>query len=66
MENSRFSCGSVQYVCQEVRAVIMISLIPGQDNLCIISGESIVVEAAMIAAEGSIIAVEYDRGIGIL
>ncbi len=44
----------------------MISLIPGQDNLCIISGESIVVEAAMIAAEGSIIAVEYDRGIGIL
>ena len=32
-----------------------------QDNICIISGESIAVEAAMIAAEGSVIAVEYDR-----
>lgn len=62
MENSRFSCGSVQYVCREVRAVIMNKLNPGyQDNICIISGESIAVEAAMIAAEGSIIAVEYDR-----
>ncbi|HBQ24918.1 MAG TPA: precorrin-6B methylase, partial [Syntrophomonas sp.] len=30
------------------------------DNICIISGESIAVEAAMIAAEGSVIAVEYD------
>ena len=31
-----------------------------QDNICIISGESIAVEAAMIANEGSVIAVEYD------
>lgn len=62
LENSRFSCGSVQYVCREVRAVIMNKLNPGdQDNICIISGESIAVEAAMVAAEGSIIAVEYDR-----
>ncbi len=62
MENSRFSCGSVQYVCREVRAVIMNKLNLGdQDNICIISGESIAVEAAMIAAEGSIIAVEYDH-----
>ncbi len=62
MENSRFSCGSVQYVCREVRAVIMSKLNLGdQDNICIISGESIAVEAAMIAAEGSVIAVEYDR-----
>jgi len=62
MENSRFSCGSVQYVCREVRAVIMNKLNLGdQDNICIISGESIAVEAAMIAAEGSVIAVEYDR-----
>jgi len=61
MDNSRFSSGSVHYVCQEVRAVIMNKLDIGeQDNLCIISGESIAVEAAMIAAEGSIIAVEYD------
>ncbi|NPV91313.1 MAG: precorrin-6B methylase [Firmicutes bacterium] len=61
IENSRFSCGSVQYVCREVRAVIMNKLNLGdQDNICIISGESIAVEAAMIAAEGSVIAVEYD------
>lgn len=62
IENSRFSSGSVQYVCREVRAVIMNKLNLGdQDNICIISGESIAVEAAMIAAEGSVIAVEYDR-----
>lgn len=62
IDNSRFACGSVQYVCREARAVIMTKLNLGdQDNICIISGESIAVEAAMIAAEGSIIAVEYDR-----
>jgi len=62
MENSRFSCGSVQYVCREVRAIIMSKLnLRDQDNICIISGESIAVESAMIAAEGSVIAVEYDR-----
>ncbi len=61
MENSRFSSGSVHYVCREVRAVIMNKLNLGRgDNICIISGESIAVEAAMIAAEGSVIAVEYD------
>ncbi|PKM77156.1 MAG: precorrin-6B methylase [Firmicutes bacterium HGW-Firmicutes-15] len=62
MDNSRFACGSVQYVCREARAVIMSKLNLGdQNNICIISGESIAVEAAMIAAEGSIIAVEYDH-----
>ncbi|NLO22078.1 MAG: precorrin-6B methylase [Syntrophomonadaceae bacterium] len=62
MENSRFSCGSAQYVCREVRAIIMSKLnLRDQDNICIISGESIAVESAMIAAEGSVIAVEYDR-----
>ena len=61
MENTRFSCGSVQYVCQEVRAVIMNKLnLADRDNICIISGESIAVESAMIASEGSVIAVEYD------
>ena len=62
MENSRFSCGSVLYVCREVRAIIMSKLnLRDQDNICIISGESIAVESAMIAAEGSVIAVEYDH-----
>ena len=61
MENRRFSCGSVNYVCSEVRAVIMNKLnLRDEDNICIISGESIAVEAAMIASEGSVIAVEYD------
>lgn len=61
IENSRFSYGSVHYVCREARAVIMNKLNPGdRDNICIISGESIAVESAMIASEGSIIAVEYD------
>jgi len=61
IENSRFSCGSVHYACREVRAVIMNKLNPGVcDNFCIISGESIAVEAAMIASEGSVVAVEYD------
>jgi len=61
IENSRFSYGSVHYVCREVRAVIMNKLHLGdRDNICIISGESIAVEAAMIAAEGCVIAVEYD------
>jgi precorrin-6Y C5,15-methyltransferase (decarboxylating) len=62
IDNSRFACGSVQYVCREARAVIISKLNLGdQDNICIISGESIAVEAAMIAAEGSVIAVEYDH-----
>lgn len=63
MENSRFSYGSVRYVCREVRAAIISKLNLGdRDNICIISGESIAVEAAMIAASGSIVTVEYDSG----
>ena len=61
MENSLFSCGSVHYVCREVRTVIMNKLNVGdRDNICIISGESIAVETAILASEGSVIAVEYD------
>ena len=61
IENRRFAYGSVHYACREVRAVIMNKLNLGdRDNLCVISGESIVVEAAIIAAEGNVIAVEYD------
>ena len=61
IENSRLFYGSVRYVCSEVRAVIINKLSLGdRDNLCVISGESIAVEAAMIAAEGDVIAVEYD------
>lgn len=62
IENSRFSCGSVHYACREVRAVIMNKLNLGdQDTICIISGESIAVESAMIVTEGNVIAVEYNN-----
>jgi len=62
IENNRFSCGSVQYVCREVRTIIMNKLnIGDRDNICIISGESIAVETAMVAYEGSVISVEYNR-----
>ncbi len=61
IENNRFSYGSVHYVCREVRTIIMNRLnLEDQDNVCIISGESIAVESAMFIAEGSVIAVEYD------
>ena len=32
-----------------------------QDDICVIGGESIAIEAALIAAEGSVIAVEYSH-----
>ncbi len=62
MRNSSFSRGSVQYVGSEIRAVILNKLhINLNDTICIVSGESIAVEAALIAAEGAIVAVEYDK-----
>jgi precorrin-6Y C5,15-methyltransferase (decarboxylating) len=49
-------------VGSEIRAVILNKLHIGlQDTVCIVSGESIAVEAALIASEGTILAVEYDR-----
>lgn len=61
IKNEYFSKGSVNYVGHEIRAVIMnmLSCDVG-DTICIISGESIVIEAAIIASEGTIIAVEPD------
>ena len=62
LQNKRFSKGSVRYVAHEIRAVIMSMLeVRSHDTICIISGESIAVEAAMSAGEGTIIAVEYDE-----
>src|SRR5674476_1320922 len=62
MGDSRSSGGPGQSRGRGGRAVIMNKLnLADQDNICIISGESIAVEAAMIVAEGSVIAVEYDR-----
>lgn len=62
MDNRAFSKGSVQYVGSEIRSVILSKMqIEEGKNLCIISGESIVVEAAIMNGEGSIIAVEYNK-----
>ncbi len=62
MDNSNFSRGSIHYVGSEIRAVILNKLHIGlQDTVCIVSGASIAVEAGLIASEGTIIAVEYNR-----
>ncbi len=61
MENFRFSCGSVQYVCSEVRLAIMNKLdLADRDTICIVSGESIAVESSLIVSEGNVVAIEYD------
>jgi len=60
MDNKIFASGSVKYVGSEIRSVLLSKMqIDDRKNLCVISGESIAVEAAMIASEGTVIAVEY-------
>lgn len=60
LDNQNFAIGSVKYVGSEIRAVILSKMqINERKNLCIISGESIAVEAAIMDGEGSVIAVEY-------
>lgn len=62
MQNDNFSQGSVRYVASEIRSIIVNKLhLDDQDTICIISGESIAVESAMIASDGQIIAVEYNK-----
>ncbi|MCH5266906.1 MAG: precorrin-6B methylase [Lachnospiraceae bacterium] len=61
MGNELFRKGSIHYVGSEIRAVILNKmLVDTQDDICVISGESIAIEAALIAAEGTVIAVEYN------
>ncbi len=62
MRNSDFIRGTVRYVGSEIRAVILNKMHLGsQDTVCIISGASIAVESAMVAPEGTVIAVEYSQ-----
>ncbi len=62
MDNQAFTPGSVRYVGSEIRAVLLSKMqVSPQKNLCVISGESIAVEAAIVAAEGTVIAVEYNQ-----
>lgn len=61
LDNSSFSPGSIHYVGSEIRTVLLGKLHIGQsDTVCIIGGESIAVEAALVAGEGEVIAVEYN------
>ncbi len=62
MDNQNFRRGSIRYVGSEIRSVILNKMQVGrQDDICVISGESIAIEAAMIAVEGSVTAVEYNK-----
>ena len=59
MDNSVFATGSVRYVGSEIRAIILSKMqINEGKNICVISGESIAVEAAILDGEGTVIAVE--------
>ena len=63
IKNENFSRGPIHYVGSEIRAVIMSLLhVDTNDCICVVSGESIVIEAAIAASEGTIIAVENDLG----
>ncbi len=62
MNNKDFVSGSVHYVGSEIRGIILSKMqICEGKNLCIISGESIAVEAAIMNGEGTVIAVEYNH-----
>lgn len=62
MRNSSFSHGTIHYVGNEIRAVILNKMhLSDSDTICVISGTSIAVESAMLAPEGTIIAVEYNQ-----
>jgi len=62
MNNTAFRRGSIHYVGSEIRAVILNKMMVGpQDVMYVIGGESIAIEAALIACEGTVVAVEYSQ-----
>lgn len=62
LSNEMFQRGSIQYVGSEIRAIILNKMmVAPQDDICVIGGESIAIEAALMAPEGSVIAVEYSK-----
>lgn len=63
MKNYMFSKGPIKYVGNEIRAVIMSLLgVDSQDTICLVDAESIAIEAAFVAGDGTIICVENDKG----
>jgi precorrin-6Y C5,15-methyltransferase (decarboxylating) len=62
LSNEMFQRGSIQYVGSEIRAVILNKMmVAPTDDICVIGGERIAIETALMAPEGSVIAVEYSR-----
>ena len=60
MDNSNFSTGSIRYVGSEIRAIILNKMhLSLGDTVVVVSGASIAVESAILASEGTVIAVEY-------
>ncbi len=60
LDNDMFQKSSIHYVGSEIRAIILNKmLVDSEDDLCVIGGESIAIESALIATEGSVTAVEY-------
>ena len=60
LQNQRFCSGSIRYVSSEIRAVIMSKLQAElRDTILTVGAASIAVEAALVAAEGTILAVEH-------
>ncbi|MBR1741534.1 MAG: precorrin-6B methylase [Lachnospiraceae bacterium] len=62
MDNRSFATGSVRFVGSEIRTILLskMQLTEGK-NICVISGESIAIEAAIQDGEGTVIAVEYSK-----
>lgn len=62
MNNDLFQKGSIHYVGSEIRSIIISKMhVEPQDDICVIGGESIAIEAAFLATEGSVTAVEYNK-----
>ncbi len=62
LSNEMFEKGSIRYVGSEIRAIILNKMrVASQDDICVIGGTSIAIEAALMAPEGTVIAVEYNH-----
>ncbi len=62
MDNRNFATGSVRFVGSEIRTILLSKMLLTEGkNICVISGESIAIEAAIQDGEGTVIAVEYSK-----
>lgn len=62
LSNEMFQRGSIHYVGSEIRAIILNKMnVAPADDICVIGGESIAIETALMAPEGNVIAVEYSH-----